>query len=78
MKTFVTFFFILFIGFAAQAQDRVQEVKVATIQMEVVHVAEIQQNQTEKATEVARLYRRSGSRVKKALHFTTTKDRQYA
>ena len=51
MKTFVTFFFILFIGFAAQAQDRVQEVKVATIQMEVVHVAEIQQNQTEKATE---------------------------
>ncbi|MDG1572392.1 hypothetical protein OZ410_08695 [Robiginitalea sp. M366] len=77
MKAIVTLIFVLFIGVAAQAQVRPAQVKVETLQMELVQVAEIQQNMAT-AKQVARLYRRSGSRVKKALSFGTRKDRQYA
>ncbi len=71
MKAIVTIIFILFIGLAAQAQNKTEEVKVETVKTEIVLVAEIAQEDNA----VARLYRRSGSRVKKALNFSTKRNK---
>ena len=71
MKTIVTIIFILFISFAAQAQNRTAEVKVETVKTEIVTVTKI----TQEDNAVARLYRRPNSRVKKALNFTTKRNR---
>ena len=73
MKAIVTLIFILLIGFTAQAQDGKTETKVATIEMGIV----IDTNEEVKTTttEVARLYKRSNSRVKKALSFTTKRNK---
>ena len=67
MKTLVTFFFIFFIGFAAQAQDNNTEVKVETAKKEIV-------TDTVKENSVARLYRFKNSRIKKELSFSTRKN----
>ncbi|MGI9551466.1 MAG: hypothetical protein ACR2MT_09720 [Aurantibacter sp.] len=79
MKTLITLIFVLFIGVAAQAQSRsigtTEEVKVVTIEMSIVTETAVEEVITEKTTEVARLYRRSNSRVKKALSFTTKRNR---
>ncbi|MDG1572391.1 hypothetical protein OZ410_08690 [Robiginitalea sp. M366] len=77
MKAILTFVFIIFLGFFVQAQERPAQVKVEALQMEMVQVAQIQQNMA-MDKQVARLYRRSGSRVKKALSFATLKDRGVA
>ncbi len=71
MKAIVTIIFILFIGLAAQAQNKPAEVKVETVKTEIVTVTQI----TQEDNAVARLYRRSGSRVKKALNFTTKRNK---
>ena len=71
MKAIVTIIFILFIGLTAQAQDKAAEVKVETVKTEIVTVTEI----TEEDNAVARLYRRPNSRVKKALNFTTKRNK---
>ncbi len=71
MKAIVTIIFILFIGLAAQAQDKAAEVKVETVKTEIVTVTEI----TQEDNAVARLYRRPNSRVKKALAFSTKRNR---
>ena len=71
MKAIVTIIFILFIGLTAQAQDQAAEVKVETVKTEIVTVTEI----TEEDNAVARLYRRPNSRVKKALSFTTKRNK---
>ena len=71
MKAIVTIIFILFIGLAAQAQDKTPEVKVETIETEIVMITKI----TQEDNAVARLYRRSGSRVKKALNFSTKRNK---
>ena len=71
MKAIVTIIFILFIGLTAQAQDKAAEVKVETVKTEIVTVTEIAQEDNA----VARLYRRPNSRVKKALTFTTKRNR---
>ena len=71
MKAIVTIIFILFIGLAAQAQNKPAEVKVETVKTEIVTVTNI----TQEDNAVARLYRRSGSRVKKALNFTTKRSK---
>ena len=71
MKTIVTIIFILFISFAAQAQNKTAEVKVETVKTEIVTVTKI----TLEDNAVARLYRRPNSRVKKALNFTTKRNR---
>ncbi len=71
MKAIVTIIFILFIGITAQAQNKTAEVKVETVKAEVVMVTEIAQEDNA----VARLYRRPNSRVKKALNFTTKRNR---
>ena len=71
MKAIVTIIFILFIGLAAQAQDKTPETKVETVKTEIVTVTKI----TQKENTVARLYKRSNSRVKKALNFSTKKNK---
>ena len=73
MKAIVTLIFILFIGFAAQAQDTKTEIKVVTVEMGIVTATT--QDTKAASTEVARLYKRSNSRVKKALSFTTKRNR---
>ncbi len=75
MKTLVTLIFVLFISFAAQAQNNTAEVKVETVAMSIViETAEVEVT-AEEETKVARLYRRANSRVKKALSFTTKRNR---
>ena len=75
MKTIATLIFVLFIGVAAQAQTATEEVKVDVIEMTIVTETATKEVVTEKNTEVARLYKRSNSRVKKALSFTTKRNR---
>ena len=73
MKTLITLIFVLMIGVTAQAQDKAAEVKVETIEMTIVTSTT---NTTVKQEEkVARLYRRANSTVKKALSFTTKRNR---
>lgn len=71
MKAILTIIFILFIGLAAQAQNKTSEVKVDTEKAEIVMVTKIAQEDNA----IARLYRRPNSRVKKALNFTTKRNR---
>ncbi len=76
MKTIATFILVLFIGVAAKANTTAKEVKVTTIEMSIVTDIVIKETaKLEKTTEVARLYRRKNSRVKKALSFTTKRNR---
>ena len=73
MKTLITLIFVLTIGLAAQAQDKAAEVKVETIEMTIVTATT--QTTVNKEQKVARLYRRANSKVKKALSFTTKRNR---
>ena len=75
MKAIVTLIFIIFIGTAAQANTTTEEVRVDAIEMTIVSETATEEVVTEKNTEVARLYRRANSRVKKALSFTTKRNR---
>ena len=75
MKAIITLLLVLFIGLAAQAQDAPAQ-KADVVKMELVSVSQIKVNMEKQ--EVARLYRRSDSRVKKALNFSTRKDRGVA
>ena len=74
MKTIATLIFVLFIGVAAQAQNALEEVKVETIEMTIVTDSITKEIITETNTEIARLYRRKFSTVKKALSFTTKRN----
>ncbi len=69
MKTIITFFFILFIGAAAQAQNAKSEVKVETIEMGTKEIT------VKKDTRIARLYMFKNSQVKRELSFTTKNDK---
>ena len=62
----------------AQAQVSGNDQKVDTIQMELVSVSKIQQNIEANDKQMARLYRRADSRVKKALSFSTKRDKGVA
>ncbi len=73
MKTLITLIFVLFIGVAAQAQDTTSEVKVETIEMSIV--TSTTNTTVKEDNKVARLYRRSNSNVKKALSFTTKRNK---
>ena len=75
MKTIATLIFVLFIGVAAQAQTATEEVKVETIEMTIVTSTTSEEVTLETATEVARLYKYKNSRVKKALSFTTKRNK---
>ena len=76
MKAIVTIIFIIFFGITAQAQNNTQEVKVETIEMTIVIATETKNEvKTETTTEVARLYKFKNSRIKKALSFTTKRNK---
>ena len=68
MKTIATLIFILFIGVAAQAQNATSEIKVNTVETTIV-------TPTANENSVARLYKFKSSRVKKALSFTTKRNK---
>ncbi|MFK7812047.1 MAG: hypothetical protein AB8B59_06105 [Maribacter sp.] len=75
MKTIATLIFVLFIGVAAQAQSSTKEVKVETIEMSIVTSIVKEELKLETKTEVARLYKFKNSRIKKALKFTTKRNK---
>ena len=73
MKSLIAIVFCFFFAIAAQAQDRKLE-KVVTLEKGIVTVTVTQAKQEFQGNEVARLYRRSGSRVRKALDFATKRN----
>ena len=75
MKTIATLIFVLFIGVATQAQTATEEVKAATVEMTIVTETSFEEVAFESTTEVARLYKRSHAKVKKALSFTTKRNK---
>ncbi|SHG18663.1 hypothetical protein [Flagellimonas flava] len=74
MKAVLTIITVVFFGTLAMAQDISKEVKVDVITEGVELNVEIQE-QTEKETEVARLYMFKNSRIKKALSFRTKRNK---
>ena len=68
MKTILTLIFVLTIGVTAQAQDTKADVKVETVEMTIV-------TSTSNENKVARLYKFQNARVKKALSFTTKRNK---
>ena len=76
MKILVTIiFFVTFIGASAQAQEVTSETKVATIETTFVRGTTFKTVVLKKNDEMARLYKRSNSRVKKELTFSTKANR---
>jgi UrcA family protein len=71
MKTIATLIFVLFIGVAAQAQTADEKLKVDALEMTVT----FEEVSLESTIEVARLYKRIDTRVKKELTFTTKANR---
>lgn len=78
MKALLTLCIALLFTTLAQAQKAPVQVKVDAIQMELVQIGAIQISVAKKETQLVRLYRRSGSRIKKELNFTTKYDRGIA
>lgn len=74
MKTILTITFVLFIGMAAQAQEAKINTKVVSVEMTET-VSTSKEIKLENKTEVARLYKFKNSRVKKALAFTTKRNK---
>ncbi|MGB5435500.1 MAG: hypothetical protein WBM98_06380 [Maribacter sp.] len=68
MKTIFTLLFVLTIGVTAQAQDTKSDVKVETAQMTIV-------TSNTNGNTVARLYKFKDSKIKKALSFTTKRNK---
>ncbi|WP_149275273.1 hypothetical protein [Pareuzebyella sediminis] len=75
MKTIATIIFVLFVGVAAQAQEGDVTLKDQAVEMTGVAQPTYEEITIEKKLEVARLYKRSNAKIKKALSFTTKKNR---
>ena len=75
MKTIATIIFVLFVGVAAQAQEGDIVHKDQAVEMTGVAQPTYEEITIEKNQEVARLYKRSNAEIKKALSFTTKKNR---
>ncbi len=76
MKAIVTIIFIIFFGITAQAQNNTKEVQAETIEMTIATATDTKNEvKTETTTEVARLYKFKNSRVKKALSFSTKRNK---
>ena len=76
MKNILTIVFVIVLGVFAQAKNTPADMKVESIVKTIVIKEVVKLNITDNNTlEVARLYRRSNSRVNKALIFTTKRDR---
>lgn len=70
MKAAITLLLILFFAMAARAQDMTPSNKAVVVQTKQVQVPDIQLAEAK----VVRLYRRSGSRVRKAIKFDFKKE----
>ena len=75
MKTIATLIFVLFIGVTVQAQNTTEKVAIDTIEMTVNVENSKKEVSLKSNSEVARLYKRSNTRVKKALTFSTKASR---
>lgn len=76
MKSILTIVFVIVLGVFAQAKNTPSVIKVEAITKTIVIKEEVKVNTIQENTlEVARLYRRSNSRVKKALSFSTKRNR---
>lgn len=81
MKAILTLILVLFFGAIALAQNTTTDGKVATVEMGIVldagTVATFTFNEVEEANEttIARVYKFKNSRIKKALAFTTKRNR---
>ena len=75
MKTIATLIFVLFIGVNAQAQTAKETVRVDAIEMTVTIESSFEEVSLESSIEVARLYKRVNTRVKKELTFSTKANR---
>lgn len=77
MKTIITLVLVIFLGVSAQAQNNTKELKVETMEMGIVGASSsiVKDVVLEKETEVARLYKYKNSRIKKALKFTTKRNK---
>jgi len=76
MKNILTIVFVIVLGVFAQAKNTPTDIKVEAITKTIVITEEVKEElTTENTLEVARLYRRSNSRVKKALSFSTKRNR---
>lgn len=74
MKAILTLIAVIFFGTLAMAQNASKEVKIETTTVGVELDITIQE-ETEKETKVARLYRFKNSRVKKELSFRTKRNK---
>lgn len=75
MKTIATLIFVLFIGVNTQAQNATDTVKVDAVETTVATGTSFEEVSVESASEVARLYKRTNTRVKKELTFSTKANR---
>ncbi len=75
MKTIATLIFVLFIGVNAKAQTATEEVKGDAVEMTIVTESAFEKVTLKSTTDVARLYKRSNTRVKKELTFFTKANR---
>lgn len=71
MKTIATLIFVFFIGVSAQARTAAKDVKSDTIEMAVVTKISFEEVTLKSSDAIARLYKRSNTRVKKELTFST-------
>lgn len=75
MKAILTLLFVLIIGVTANAQNVSADVKVETNKTTIVTSTSYENVSLGNTTEVARLYKFKNSRIKKALSFTTKKNK---
>ncbi len=75
MKTIATLIFVLFIGVISQAQTADETVRVDAVEMTGNVDTIFEEATLESTTEVARLYKRINTRVKKELTFSTKANR---
>ncbi len=71
MKTIATLIFVLFIGLTAQAQTADGTVGLDAVEMTGTFDSITEEDFLESTTEVARLYKRVDTRVKRELTFST-------
>lgn len=75
MKTIATLIFVLFIAVTAQAQTADETITADAIEMTATDESSFEEVSLEATTEVARLYKRINTRVKKELAFYTKANR---
>ena len=75
MKTIAILILFLSIGINAQAQTSATDVKSDTVEMTIITESSFEEAALEANAEVARLYKRIDTRVKKELTFTTKANR---